>query len=102
MTSSMMDARSDALRKKFQKELMAQLDKKFPVWLGFDSESMARRNRFKETFSDIDDDQSVRTVLCCTRLAVITHDRGTAHPPLQLDFAGSKRSVFVCSFPSLN
>lgn len=58
VTSSMIDARSEALRKKFQTILMEQLDKKFPVWLGHDKESMGRRNRFKEKFNEIDDDQS--------------------------------------------
>eukprot|EP01043_Picozoa_sp_COSAG02_P032694 COSAG02_NODE_2195_length_9549_cov_5.470899_7_plen_545_part_00 len=63
VTSSMIDARSDALRKSLEAQLREQLEKVFPVWLAFNEEGNARRARFKATFNDIDDDDSGFIVL---------------------------------------
>eukprot|EP01043_Picozoa_sp_COSAG02_P017090 COSAG02_NODE_768_length_17375_cov_52.865015_6_plen_1154_part_00 len=63
VTSSMIDARSDALRKKLEAQLREQLEKTFPVWLAFNDEGNARRERFKTIFNDIDDDDSGFIVL---------------------------------------
>jgi voltage-gated sodium channel len=63
VTSSMIDARSEALRNKLEAELRGQLEKKFPVWLGHDAESIARVSRLKAIFREIDDDDGGFLVL---------------------------------------
>ena len=63
ITSSMMDARSDSMRKSLEAKLREQLEKVFPVWLAFDDEGNARRARFKKIFNVIDDDESGFIVL---------------------------------------
>ena len=62
VTTSMIEAREEALIKRFQVELNAQLLRKFPIWLG-GTDGRERMESFQETFNEIDEDQGGYIVL---------------------------------------